>query len=331
MKRLVVIIIGAVIAGKIFASVVVNFAEKSDLTSKALVHRLLLDRINSDDQMKLTDIPNNLAIAKPKPRFNHQNFPIVVNTKPLVVAKNVAKAEEKAIEDKAKEDKKKEEDERRKKRRKSLEEKTNAVADKIQPAPAPLYIPPPVDNTYPTYYAYQAPVPHASPQQNPVTPAAGPALTTKTSSGVSTLSNSNINSWITLLVKDPTASLMAAFENLYKTKQITEPEYYSALNAMVGSSNTEARNFGVQAAALYQNIYSFKILADESRTDSNQQIKGLALSDIGAYASASDASILQQALASGDPNEIFEAKALLGTTTTVATVNGEVAVPRARN
>lgn len=80
MKRLVVIIIGAVIAGKIFAGAVVRFAEKSDLTSKTLVHRLLLDRVNSDDQMNVSNIPNNLAISKVKPRsfYKHQNFPLIV-------------------------------------------------------------------------------------------------------------------------------------------------------------------------------------------------------------------------------------------------------------
>jgi len=323
-KRLVVIIIGAVIAGKIFAGAVVRFAEKSDLTSKTLVHRLLLDRVNSDDQMNVSNIPNNLAISKVKPRsfYKHQNFPLIVNTKPVaVVAKAVGKTEEKAIEDKAKEDKKKEEDERRKKRRKTLEEKTNAVADKAKVAPAPLYVPPPVDNTLPIWTTYQAPIPLASPQQNPANPLVTAALTPKTSVGVTALSNSNMASWTSLLVSNPTASLMSAFESLYKTKHITEPEYYSVLTAMEASSNSEARNFSVQAAAIYQNIFSFKILADESVSENNSQIKAQAQSAVKAYAVAADASILQQALASGDPSEILEAKSLGATSVPAVAAN----------
>jgi hypothetical protein len=323
-KRLVVIIICAVIAGKIFASVVVRFAEKSDLTSKTFVHRLLLNRGNPDDQMNVSNIPNNLAIAKTIPRsyYNHQNFPIVVNTKPAVVAKTVGKTDEKAVEEKAKADEAKAEDERRKARRKALEEKTNAVADKAQSAPAP-YVPPLVDNTYPTYYAYQPPMAQSSPAPNTTSTAAPATSVTKTSggSGVSTLSNSNVASWISILTTNPTASLMATFENSYNSKQITETEFYSVLTAMQASSNTEARNFSVQAAGLYQNIYSFKILSDEGQGDSNQQIKALAQSELAAYAVAADASILQQALASGDPNEVLEAKTLLGGTTGTAPAN----------
>lgn len=330
MRRFLLILIASVVVGKIFAVAVTKFAENSDFNSKTLVHRLFLDKMNTDEHLKVTNIPNNLGIIKENrnSRFLRQILPTQPKIKLPLTAAKFQKIDEKAVEEKTKED------ERRKKRLKDLEEKTDAVAakEKTTIPTHPLYYPPAPTSDYtpPTYYtAYPLPVKTPVPVS-----AAGVPLTSPGTTGIgggSKSSNKNISSWTSLLVNTPSASLIGAFEALYKTNQISESDFYSVLDAMKASTNSEARYFSVQAAALYQNISSFKILADESQAESNGEIKNYAQSAIRAYAVAADISILNQALASGDPYEVLEARSLMPTTAATQAVQNQASSEMARN
>ena len=70
------------------------------------------------------------------------------------------------------------------------------------------------------------------------------------------------------------------------------------------STNSESRNFAVQGAALYQDIFSFKILADESQSkETVAAISAAAQGDLKAYSNTPGLVILREALINGDAAE----------------------------
>jgi outer membrane biosynthesis protein TonB len=296
-KRLVLIIVGAVITGKLFAMAIVRFAENSNVTSSNLGRHLFLEK-ETDDQLRLNDVPENLKITRKR-----KTIPAFTIRPPLPVQPLVAKPIAKTAEE-AKEEKK--EQERRKKRKKKLEEKTNEVAKKAQQQPLPpvadQFVAPPTSSTYLGF-----PLPNPSPAANTTTTtAATPTTAARPGNGI------NITNWIRLMTTNPSAQLMTNFENLYKNRQITEAQYYQVLDAMQISANTESRNYSVQGSNVYQNINSFKILADESQTETDPNVKQEATTYVDVYSAPADKPILQVALQSGDQYEKIVAMQLLG-------------------
>jgi hypothetical protein len=304
LKRIVVLIIGAAIVGKIFAAELMRLAENSSTTSKNLGQSLYLDK---DEQLKLNHIRSNLDMVKRlPPRIFTVHKPIAPRPARPLVSKITKTAE------KSKEDVKKDE-ERRKKRQKGLEEK-QAEAAQVKAASPPqtpfIHTLPAADynNSYTTQVAGVFPVTPVIPP-NPTSTV--PPLSIMPAH-VSTLSNNAaVSGWIKLLTTDPTAAEMTNFESQYTKNVITQAEYYQVITAMQASTNIESRNYAVQGANKYQNISSFKILADESTNETDPTVKNMATGDLIVYDNVADVALLNSAAASNDAAEKAEAKAIL--------------------
>jgi hypothetical protein len=285
----------------------VRLAENSSTTSNQHLH--LEKEVN--DQLTLNHIRSNLhMVRRLPPRVFPVNKPVVHAAPVTPLVSKVAKTEEKPKEDAQKDA------DRRKQRQKSLEEKAAQTAQTKPPTPpAPTFAAAaPTAPDYPASYAGLA-TGAGAPPTNSTTTNPNATTTTQTPLGashVSTLSNNGaVSGWITLLTTDPTAAEMTSFESQYTKNAITQAEYYQVLTAMQASSNSESRNFAVQGAALYQNISSFKILADESKNESVASVASAATSDLNAYENANDITILNTAATSGDAAEQAVAKAFL--------------------
>jgi hypothetical protein len=286
LKRLILITIAAVVAGKLFASMMYKVAETT--VNVPAVQRLLPKSFN-EGVIAHSEIPDANPKEAAAPKVDYHPFVPPVSIEPSPAPDNVAQG---PVLDAPK---------KKKKKKAATEEKKAMVLTPIQNR-LQVIIPKGQDSA-PIYAgggiisgnqsqagALSAQAAVNSPPPPPGQPAAV-----------------DVAYWTNLLVHSPSNADAHRFFALYTSKQITSQQYYSVLGFMQKSNVLLSRELAVGMASYEMQEGAFKVLADEAHTEANAQLSAKAVTKLQQYDSITQLSILQTAVASSDIYEKIQA------------------------